>query len=90
MDSNLSKPLVRHFAKDDPNLSQMSKKVTFAEPLVTNAYYEQEELRDDYVDSRRNPYIQWNADLYRFSKVISPVLDQDHRQRVFAKLEPRL
>lgn len=82
----LSKPLVGHSSKDTTNLSQMPKKVTFAEPLVTGSYYEQEELHADYADSRRNPYIHWNADLERFSKIISPILNHKHRQHVSAKL----
>jgi len=60
----------------------MSKQVSFKEPLVTQEHLEPPELAQDLAASRKNNLFQWKADLLRYSKIITPILLQKHRQKV--------
>jgi len=66
----------------------MKKKVTFHSEI--RSYEEPYELSELLCEARKNNYFQRQADLSRMERLLSPILDKEHRIKIFNKLFPEI
>jgi len=67
--------------EDEPT-KQNDTKITFCEPLVTEVLTEDPELANELRAARISDFDQRQADVKRYNRLIGPILQQEHRDKI--------
>ena len=73
-----------HFTQSSILELKNTKRVTFADPLVTNAYEENPIYFEAYKNHRMNYWLWQNVNQERYERLLAPILTPAHRENILA------